>query len=108
MIGRPSSEVLDDRVADFLPAAAITQRGGLFLEIKREGTRLKKRNGRWANTPVEEQAAVLDLLGEACYIAQFAGGLEQATELIDSYLVPAWEPPLTITSDKPLRPEPVF
>lgn len=38
-----------------------TQRGRLFLAINREGTRIKTRDGRWANTHVEEQAAVLDL-----------------------------------------------
>ncbi len=59
---------------------------GLFIELKREGTRLKKANGMYANEHVTEQAMTLELLQDAGYIAQFAVGYEAATEIIDSYL----------------------
>lgn len=59
---------------------------GLFLEIKAPGIRLKKRDGSWSNSHVAEQAAVLDALQEAGYIAQFAVGLEECIELVESYL----------------------
>src|SRR5690349_9993976 len=68
--------------------------GALALELKREGTRIKKKNGRWANEHVEEQAAMLEQLAAAGYVAQFAVGFDAAVEIIDSYLVPAWEPPI--------------
>lgn len=59
---------------------------GLFIELKREGTRLRKRNGDWASEHLEEQAEVLQKLTKLGYIAQFAVGIDEAIELIDSYL----------------------
>lgn len=59
---------------------------GLFIELKRSGTRLKKRDGSWANEHIAEQASMLDDLRARGYIAQFAVGLTEATELIESYL----------------------
>lgn len=59
---------------------------GCFVELKKEGTRLKKRDGSWASPHIEEQAAVLERLAQAGYIAQFATGLDEAVSIIDSYL----------------------
>ena len=59
---------------------------GLFIELKKEGVRLKKLNGDWATSHVEEQARVLDELRERGYKAEFAVGFDEAIELIDSYL----------------------
>lgn len=59
---------------------------GMFVELKREGTKLKKRNGDWASAHIEEQADVLDKLAAQGYIAQFAVGYDEAVELIESYL----------------------
>lgn len=59
---------------------------GLFLELKKEGTRLKKKNGEWANEHIEEQALVLEELQKRGYAAEFAVGFDQAKELIDKYL----------------------
>lgn len=59
---------------------------GLFIELKREGTRLKKKNGDWATPHIAEQAAVLERLNELDYVAAFAVGFDQAKELIDAYL----------------------
>lgn len=60
--------------------------GGLFLELKKEGTRLKKKNGEWANDHIAEQALVLEELQKRGYAAEFAVGFDQAKELIDKYL----------------------
>lgn len=60
--------------------------GGLFLELKKEGTRLKKKNGEWANDHIAEQALVLEELQKRGYVAEFAVGFDQAKELIDKYL----------------------
>lgn len=59
---------------------------GLFIELKKEGTRLKKKNGEWASNHIREQAEVLDQLREKGYEAQFAVGFEEAINLIDEYL----------------------
>lgn len=58
---------------------------GLFIELKRQGTRLKTRNGKWINRHIEEQAAMLAELQDKGYIAQFACGFSEAQEIIDSY-----------------------
>lgn len=59
---------------------------GLFIEIKKEGTRLKKKNGEWATEHIAEQASVLHELSGKGYKAEFAIGFEQALNLIDDYL----------------------
>lgn len=58
---------------------------GLFLELKRAGTRLKTRDGRWASPHIAEQAAMLADLQDKGYIAQFACGFVETQEIIDSY-----------------------
>lgn len=60
--------------------------GGLFLELKREGTRLKKKNGEWATEHIAEQAEVLEKLRERGYCAEFAVGFDEAKRIIDEYL----------------------
>lgn len=59
---------------------------GLFVELKKEGVRLKKKNGEWASDHIKEQAEVLEKLREKGYRAEFAVGFEEATNLIDDYL----------------------
>lgn len=74
---------------DLFIAAAVTSPAryhGLFVELKREGARLKKRNGAWATSHIAEQAAMLIQLQAQGYIAQFATGLAEAIDIIDSYL----------------------
>lgn len=60
--------------------------GGLYLEIKKDGTRIKKRNGDWASPHIEEQAEVLHELRTAGYVADFSVGFEQTKQMISSYL----------------------
>jgi len=59
---------------------------GLFIELKKEGTRLKKRNGEWASEHIAEQAIMLEKLRARGYRAEFARGFEEAKGLIDDYL----------------------
>lgn len=59
---------------------------GLFIELKKEGTRLKKRNGEWATPHLAEQAQVLEQLRQRGYVAEFACGFDEAKERIDNYL----------------------
>lgn len=59
---------------------------GLFIELKKEGTRLKKKNGEWASDHIAEQYDVLDRLRFRGYKAEFAVGWDEAINLIDDYL----------------------
>ena len=59
---------------------------GLFIELKKEGTRLKKRNGEWASEHIAEQARILEMLELRGYAAKFAVGFDEARKLIDEYL----------------------
>lgn len=60
---------------------------GLFVELKKEGTRLKKKNGEWASEHIAEQASMLSMLQDRGYKADFAIGFDQATLIIDEYLM---------------------
>lgn len=59
---------------------------GLFIELKKEGTRLKKKNGDWATPHIKEQAELLEKLEEEGYKAVFACGFDEAKKIIDDYL----------------------
>lgn len=59
---------------------------GLFLELKKEGVRLKKKSGEWANEHIAEQANVLHQLETRGYKAEFTVGFDEAKKLIDEYL----------------------
>ena len=59
---------------------------GLFIELKKAGTRLKKKDGTWASSHLEEQNEVLNKLQRKGYAAYFAVGFEEAKQIIDDYL----------------------
>lgn len=59
---------------------------GLFVELKKEGTRLTKKNGEYASQHIAEQSEVLERLNFRGYKATFAIGFEEAKEIIDDYL----------------------
>ena len=61
-------------------------RFGLFIELKREGTRLRNKSGLWANEHIREQAHILDRLRTLGYSASFVCGFEEAKKIIDDYL----------------------
>ena len=61
--------------------------GGLFLELKAEGTKLYKKNGEMvANKHYREQAEMLNKLIESGYYARFAVGYDEAIRIITNYL----------------------
>ena len=59
---------------------------GLFIELKKSGTRLKKKDGSWASSHLEEQNEMLNKLQAKGYAAYFAIGYDEAKEIIDDYL----------------------
>lgn len=71
---------------DMMIAEPIGNYHGLFIELKREGARLKKQNGEWASSHIAEQNIMLNELSNKGYKAEFAIGFEQALDLIDDYL----------------------
>lgn len=62
-------------------------RYGLFIELKRPGTRIFKKDGTLvANEHIREQFDLLEELRHKGYMAEFACGFDEAKEIIDSYL----------------------
>ena len=59
---------------------------GLFIELKKEGTRLKKKDGEWASDHLKEQFELLDQLEFRGYAATFAVGFDETKKVIDDYL----------------------
>ena len=60
---------------------------GLFLELKREGTRIFKKDGTLvADEHIREQFDLLESLRREGYIAEFACGFDEAKKIIDDYL----------------------
>ena len=59
---------------------------GLFIELKKEGTRIKKKNGEWASPHIKEQAELLEQLQTKGYEAKFAVGFNEAINIIDEFL----------------------
>jgi hypothetical protein len=59
---------------------------GLFLEVKREGTIIYKKNGELtADKHIREQEEILHQLKEKGYFAEFVVGFDEAKAIIDYY-----------------------
>ena len=58
----------------------------LFIELKKAGTRLKKRDGSWASEHIAEQAKMMENLRQCGHIAEFGVGFIQTRKIIDNYL----------------------
>lgn len=60
---------------------------GLFLELKKDGVSIYKKDGNLRKDEhLEEQAAILERLRNQGYKAEFAVGFEEAVKIIDEYL----------------------
>lgn len=60
---------------------------GLFIELKKDGTKILKKDGSYvADKHIREQAKILQALERAGYQASFAVGYEQAKRIIDDYI----------------------
>lgn len=65
----------------------IEQKYGLFIELKKAGTRIYKKDGTLvADKHIREQFDVLEQLRKRGYMAEFACGFDEAKEIIDNYL----------------------
>lgn len=73
-------------IAEPLNSGSVGILYGLFLELKKDGTRLKKKNGEWATPHIAEQAEMLEKLEKRGYWAEFAVGIDETLEIIDGYL----------------------
>lgn len=59
---------------------------GLYLELKKDGIKLTKRNGDFTSDHIREQTEMLMELNNRGYYASFAIGFEEAKKIIDDYL----------------------
>lgn len=59
---------------------------GLFVELKRTGTKLYKKDGTYKDERLERQAQILESLRADGYRAEFCLGYKDAKALIDWYL----------------------
>ena len=59
---------------------------GLYIEIKKDGEKLTKKDGSWRTPHIAEQAEMLEKLRQAGYKAEFGIGFEGCKKIIDEYL----------------------
>lgn len=59
---------------------------GCFIELKKEGTRIYKKNGEPASEHIKEQIFMMECLRIQGYYANFAVGFDEAKKIIDWYL----------------------
>ena len=60
---------------------------GLFIELKKAGTRIYKKDGTLvSNAHICEQFDMLEQLRRRGYMAEFACGFDEAKKIIDEYL----------------------
>ena len=59
---------------------------GLFLELKKEGTKIYNKKLVGATPHIEEQMQMIDNLVDRGYAAHFAVGFDEAKLIIDNYL----------------------
>lgn len=71
---------------DMFIAKMMNGKGGLFIELKKEGTKLKKKDGTWLTSHLAEQAEMLEMLKMEGYEAYFGVGFDETKEIIDNYL----------------------
>lgn len=60
---------------------------GVYIELKKAGTRIFKKDGTLvADQHIREQFDLLEKLRRKGYVAEFACGFDEAKEIIDRYL----------------------
>lgn len=65
----------------------LEQKYGLFIELKKEGTRIFKKDGTLvSDAHICEQFDMLEQLRQRGYMAEFACGFDEAEKIIDEYL----------------------
>jgi hypothetical protein len=84
---KASCKVLQPGDSVIKEAQFIEQKYGLFLELKKAGTRIFKKDGTLvANEHIREQFDLLEQLRHKGYVAEFACGFDEAIRIIDEYL----------------------
>lgn len=73
-------ELMPDSMAGQMECA------GLFLELKKEGTRIYKKDGTPASDHIAEQLEVLNSLKDRGYAGAIVAGFSDAKYVIDEYL----------------------
>lgn len=72
---------------DFYIADPCRGFSGLYLELKKDGFKLYRQDGKMvSDTHIQEQAKMLEMLRLRGYYAEFAVGFDRAKELVDWYL----------------------
>lgn len=71
---------------DFFLAEPRGDNPGLFLEIKRDGTRIYKKDGTFTDEHIFEQFWTLRHLREKGYKAEFSIGFDEFKAIVDKYM----------------------
>lgn len=92
-IAKPQCRVLTDeerrelrKGMEFISVKIQQNYHGLYLEIKKDGEKLTKKDGSWRTPHIAEQAEMLERLRQAGYKAEFGIGFEGCKKIIDKYL----------------------
>lgn len=65
----------------------LDQKYGLFIELKKAGTRIYRKDGRLvSDAHIREQFDMLEQLRQRGYMAEFACGFDEAKRIINKYL----------------------
>lgn len=84
---KASCKVIQPEDSVINEAQFIEQKHGLFIELKKAGTRIFKKDGTLvADEHIREQFDVLEQLRRKGYVAEFACGFDEAKKIIDGYL----------------------
>lgn len=71
---------------DMFIAEPVAKYNGLFIELKRSGEKLHKKNGDWTCEHYKEQAEQIAKLKAKGYMAEFTVGFDEAISLVDKYM----------------------
>ena len=71
---------------EFISVKILQNYHGLYLEIKKDGEKLTKKDGSWRTPHIAEQAEMLEKLRQAGYKAEFGVGFSECKQIIDDYL----------------------
>lgn len=87
-IAEPMSRKIDlSKDIPFDKAAKLVMYAGLFIELKKAGTRIYRKDGRLvSDAHIREQFDMLEQLRQRGYMAEFACGFDEAKKVIDGYL----------------------
>lgn len=92
-IAKPQCRALTDeerrkleKGMEFISVKILQNYHGLYLEIKKDGEKLTKKDGSWRTPHIAEQAEMLEKLRARGYRAEFGVGFDGCKKIIDNYL----------------------